>query len=104
MHFLFNSIAFYSFGTGAANYLWQPNRDSVSDLKESTSRFHFIALFLAAGVGAGLASHAYSLLFKLPRIVSGVKGSLPILPSLGASGSIYATVVLTALGRLSILD
>lgn len=42
-------------------------------------------------------SHAYSLLYMLPRALMGSR-SAAVLPSLGASGSIYATVVVTALG------
>lgn len=79
-------------------YLWQPNRDPGSNVIESTSRYHFLALFIAAGVISSLTSHLYSLMWKLPRALKGTKVP-PILPSLGASGSIYATVVVTALGK-----
>lgn len=79
-------------------YLWQPNRDPGSDLKESTSKYHFLALFATAGVVSALFSHAYSLLYMLPRALMGSRAAA-VLPSLGASGSIYATVVVTALGE-----
>ena len=80
-------------------YLRQSNRHSDSELKEATSRYHFIALFVAAGLASSLVSHVYTLAWKLPRLIRlGAGAASPILPSLGASGSIYATVVVTALG------
>lgn len=96
----------YCMRSGAIAYLWQPNRVSSSDLQESTSRYHFLAFFVAAGVFSSLTSHLYTLAWKLPRMTSAIlsgsglaaSGSTSILPSLGASGSIYATVVVTALG------
>ena len=80
-------------------YLWQPQAGSGDDQKESTSRYHFIALFLTAGVLSSLASHIYTLGWKLPRALATGAGRHAILPSLGASGAIYATIVVTALGE-----
>lgn len=86
----------------AMAYLWQPNREPGSDLKESTSKYHFLALFATAGVISALFSHTYSLLYMLPKALMGSR-SAAILPSLGASGSIYATVVVTALGMSKVV-
>jgi rhomboid-like protein len=56
-------------------------------------------MFIATGVIASLASHVYTLAFKLPKALAMKAGKHAILPSLGASGAIYATVVVTALGK-----
>jgi rhomboid-like protein len=66
-----------------------------------------------AGLFSGLVSHIVSAKFRYPRLISQLATSAPvtaksastavtktrdIVPSLGASGAIYGTVVVTALG------
>ncbi|KAJ1812956.1 hypothetical protein LPJ56_003634 [Coemansia sp. RSA 2599] len=65
-HFLFNSIALVSFGSSLANLIGPE---------------HFTAFYLSAGVFSSLASH----------LLSPLRPAL-ILPSLGASGAVYAVV------------
>ncbi|KAJ2702674.1 hypothetical protein FB645_004209 [Coemansia sp. IMI 203386] len=65
-HFLFNSIALVSFGTSLADIMGPE---------------HFTAFYLSAGVFSSLASH----------LLSPLRPAL-ILPSLGASGAVYAVV------------
>jgi rhomboid-like protein len=67
---------------------------------ESTSRYHFLALFVTAGIVSSLVSHCYTLLYVLPRALRSPTARSAIAPSHGASGSIYATIVITGLGVL----
>ena len=68
---------------------------------------------LPAGLFSGLVSHVVSVKFRYPRLISQLASSTTIttaatksaavktgdiIPSLGASGAIYAAVVMTALG------
>ncbi|KAF8547476.1 hypothetical protein OG21DRAFT_1527129 [Imleria badia] len=83
-----------------------------------SAQWHFLAFFISAGLFSGLVSHAASAKVLYPRflaylskqatvrsspaasaIVGDVAEQAPnkILPSLGASGAIYAAVTLTAL-------
>lgn len=64
---------------------------------ESTSRYHFLALFVTAGIISSLVSHCYTLLYILPRALKSAAARSAIAPSHGASGSIYTTIVITAL-------
>lgn len=83
--------------------------------------WHFLAFFLSAGMFSGLVSHVVSTKILFPRLVarastqasiraspaaSAIAGSTnvataaskgEILPSLGASGAVYAAVTLSAL-------
>ncbi|GAA6001133.1 rhomboid family intramembrane serine protease [Rhodotorula paludigena] len=94
-HLAFNSLALYSFTTSCFLCL---NHSDL--LPRSTSRFEFLAFFVSAGLVSSLASHLW-----FSRVVAGrLLQSLPaqrvrqaILPSLGASGAVYACVTLTAL-------
>ncbi|POY71850.1 hypothetical protein BMF94_5211 [Rhodotorula taiwanensis] len=97
-HLGFNSIALFSFSTAAFSALSHANSGL---LPRSTSRYEFLALFATAGVVSALASHVW-----FSRVIAGgllkrglttreVRGA--ILPSLGASGAVYALVTLTAL-------
>ncbi|KAH9928792.1 hypothetical protein B0H21DRAFT_762376 [Amylocystis lapponica] len=95
-HLLFNCMALASFGSSASQYLARTQPES---LRESTSKYHFLAFFVSAGLFSGLASHVVAARITFPRLVAGLIPDAPrtILPSLGASGAIYATVTLTAL-------
>lgn len=120
VHYAFNSIALYSFGSAAYTYLAKPNAkdidaeswfgfDSGLYLGTSTHAPHFLAFFLSAGLFASLSSHLNTVLFRLPRLVrdlthtarvstaTALAAHSAVLPSLGASGAIYATLTMTAL-------
>ncbi|KAF8127362.1 hypothetical protein EV363DRAFT_1515011, partial [Boletus edulis] len=113
-HLVANSMALASFGAAATHYLCaSPSRDP-----DISAQWHFLAFFLSAGLFSGLVSHCVSAKILYPRILSqiskqaavrsspaasalvgDVAQQVPdkILPSLGASGAIYAAVTLTAL-------
>ncbi|GAA5982146.1 hypothetical protein JCM10908_004758 [Rhodotorula pacifica] len=97
-HLGFNSIALFSFSSATFAALSHSDSDL---LPRSTSRYEFLALFATAGIVSALASHVW-----FSRVIAGglLKRGLTtrearsaILPSLGASGAIYALVSLTAL-------
>lgn len=111
-HFAFNSLALYSFGSAAYAYLAHPDREYDSlgvILPSSTTAYHFLAFFLTAGLFSSLSSHLSTVLVRLPRLlrdlasparvssISALAANQAVLPSLGASGAIYATLTLTAL-------
>lgn len=119
-HFAFNSIALYSFGSAAYTYLSKPPKDSdyssshpsyaaLHQLASSTTSYHFLAFFLTAGLFSSLSSHISTVLIRLPRLLrdlrtpgrissaSALAANSAVLPSLGASGAIYATLTMTAL-------
>ncbi|KAF7356624.1 Rhomboid domain-containing protein [Mycena venus] len=100
-HLLFNSMALLSFGAAVGHYLYvaQP---ATSNRLESTTGYHFLAMFISAGLVSSLASHMLRVriydrivasLSKMPGpIVRPIVGS-----SLGASGAIYACVTIAAM-------
>ena len=106
-HFAFNSIALSSFGAAAYSYIASPP-PGFEVISSSTHTPHFLAFLLAAGLTSSLASHLYTNIFRLPRLIRSIQNparlSSPhalasqqaILPSLGASGAIYAALTLTA--------
>ncbi|ORX40474.1 hypothetical protein BD324DRAFT_647404 [Kockovaella imperatae] len=106
-HLAFNCLALYSFGGAAYSFLSAPP-PGTTPLLSSTYTPHFLAFLLAAGLTSSLASHLWTNLFRLPRLLRALANpariSSPqalaaheaILPSLGASGAIYAAVTLTA--------
>jgi rhomboid-like protein len=122
-HYAFNSIALYSFGAAAYQYLSRPNAQDIDALSSdswfgfdhgpylgtSTTTPHFLAFFLAAGLFSSLSSHLNTVLFRLPRLIrdlsnaarvsstSALAAHSAVLPSLGASGAIYATLTMTSL-------
>ncbi|KAH7913821.1 hypothetical protein BJ138DRAFT_1133792 [Hygrophoropsis aurantiaca] len=117
LHLAANSIALTSFGSAATTYLSGAQISDPDFPPESTSRWHFLAFYLSAGVFSGLVSHVAAAKVLYPRLVSQLAKAAPItpavemasktsalprvreiLPSLGASGAIYAAVTLSALG------
>ncbi|KAH7885837.1 hypothetical protein F5I97DRAFT_1936814 [Phlebopus sp. FC_14] len=123
LHLLANSMALASFGSAAATYLFQQSANLPGHLPESTGKWHFLAFYITAGMFSGLVSHTVSTKVIFPRIMSELTTSAKIkasraassiaastgkaasstsatreiLPSIGASGAIYAAVTLSAL-------
>ncbi|KAL0143957.1 hypothetical protein V8B55DRAFT_1482164 [Mucor lusitanicus] len=71
-HFALNMVGLWSFGRV---------------VHDTLGREQFVAMYLSAGIGANVVSHACSL---------ALRNSRPLLPSLGASGAIYGLVASTA--------
>ncbi|KAN0088917.1 hypothetical protein V8E55_005974 [Tylopilus felleus] len=114
LHLATNSMALASFGAAATHYLCvAPSREP-----DISAQWHFLAFFISAGLFSGLVSHGVSAKLLYPRylahlfkqatvrsspaasaLVGDAAQHAPsrILPSLGASGAIYAAVTLTAL-------
>ncbi|KAG6898321.1 hypothetical protein C0992_011913 [Termitomyces sp. T32_za158] len=119
-------MALESFGSAAYIYLVKEQDKAAPAQLEVSSAWHFLAFFVSAGLFSGLVSHVVATKFMYPRMVarfsapsvpmkadtwasavasssasaaSAAKTAVfkPILPSLGASGAIYASVTLTAL-------
>jgi len=125
IHLAFNCLALESFGSAAYYYLIKEQAKESPPQLESTGTWHFLAFFISAGLFSGLVSHVVSAKFRYPRLVAelakssfaakrtdtwaaalstvsttarAAKKSVPdILPSLGASGAVYAAVTMTAL-------
>ncbi|KAF8892123.1 hypothetical protein BD779DRAFT_1511007 [Infundibulicybe gibba] len=126
IHLLFNCLALESFGSGAYYYLTREQAKTSPPQLESTGAWHFLAFFISAGLFSGLVSHVVAAKFQYPRLIAqlssastirkptdtwaaaiassssrATSSSAPavreILPSLGASGAVYAAVTLTAL-------
>ncbi|KAI5124254.1 hypothetical protein M0805_005103 [Coniferiporia weirii] len=127
IHLLANSFALVSFGSAATTYLSKKQAENREGLLESTPKYHFLAVFVGAGLFSALTSHVVAARITYPRLLSQFRASkaataaisesatafrragqaikekaaaaVPrdILPSLGASGAIYATVTITAL-------
>ncbi|KAJ2923697.1 hypothetical protein H1R20_g13394, partial [Candolleomyces eurysporus] len=126
-HLLLNCLALESFGSAAYFYLMREQAKSDPPTLESTGAYHFLAFFVSAGLFSGLVSHVASAKLLYPRLVkqfslpartipkpetwasavaapagtqaaAAVNKAVPtILPSLGASGAIYAALTMTAL-------
>ncbi|KAK1922274.1 hypothetical protein DB88DRAFT_390088 [Papiliotrema laurentii] len=106
-HLAFNSIALCSFGAAAFSYLASPPPDTPR-IASSTHTPHFYAFLLTAGLASSLASHLWTNLVRLPRLVrllnnparlsspQALAAQQGVMPSLGASGAIYAALTLTA--------
>ncbi|KAJ6518790.1 hypothetical protein C8R45DRAFT_949231 [Mycena sanguinolenta] len=103
LHLLFNSMALLSFGPIVGSYLYtsQPTARGTSNHLESTTGWHFLSFFIAAGLVSSLASHTLRVRLY-DRIVATLSnlsnpGRLQIIRgSLGASGAIYACVTFDA--------
>ncbi|PCH44142.1 hypothetical protein WOLCODRAFT_123083 [Wolfiporia cocos MD-104 SS10] len=122
LHYLFNTMALASFGSAATSYLTTKQQEP-GHLRESTSKWHFLAFFVSAGLFSSAVSHVITARITYPQLVSRLTRLAPSLtsgtfssastaarsstaaaeiastikPSLGASGAIYATVTLTAM-------
>ncbi|BGO91265.1 hypothetical protein NBRC10512_008243 [Rhodotorula toruloides] len=100
-HLAFNSIALFSFTTAAFGTFNFSELMSTESLPRSTSRYEFLAFFVTTGLVASLASHAWFARRVAGRLLAqGVPSSQVrqmVLPSLGASGAVYAIVSLSAL-------
>jgi len=116
LHLLFNCMALTSFGSATCEYLMREQAQCKSGLQESTIQYHLIALLISAGMFSGLVSHIVATRIQFPRIIAKLNQSRAqptaaaaaagssastvkeaILPSLGISGAIYSTVIITAL-------
>ncbi|KAG1864903.1 hypothetical protein F4604DRAFT_1782701 [Suillus subluteus] len=121
IHLLANSMALASFGSAATHYFTLEQLKHGEHQQEATAKWHFLAFFISAGLFSGLVSHVAACKVLFPRLVnqyttSAVIKNSPaaaaisstavktattapreILPSLGASGAIYAAVTVSAL-------
>jgi len=108
-HLLFNCMALTSFGSAAALYFHQKRKEDPTKLRESRYDYHFVAFYIAAGIFASLVSHVASARLIYPRLLAAASKAHPpgidaakvaakkMLPSLGASGAVYAAVAVSAL-------
>ena len=77
-------------------------------IPSSTYTPHFLAFLLCAGLTSSLASHVWTNIVRLPRLIKSLTSPArlsstqalaahqAIMPSLGASGAIYAALTMTA--------
>lgn len=96
-----------SFGAASYSYIASPPPGQVPP-PSSTHTPHFLAFLLVAGLTSSLASHLYTNLIRIPRLIRSLSNPARlssvqalaahqgILPSLGASGAIYAALTLSA--------
>ncbi|KAG2346696.1 hypothetical protein BDR05DRAFT_958846 [Suillus weaverae] len=121
IHLLANSMALASFGSAATHYFTLEQLKHGEHEQEATAKWHFLAFFISAGLFSGLVSHVAACKVLFPRLVNQYTASAviknspaaaaisstavktattaprEILPSLGASGAIYAAVTVSAL-------
>jgi len=105
-------MALTSFTATAGQYLIREQRNSPSGMPESSAHHHLFVFYICSGLFASLFSHIAWTRIVYPRVVAlvidpkspakglfskAVTANTQINPSLGASGAIYASVVLTAL-------
>ncbi|GAA5940068.1 rhomboid family intramembrane serine protease [Sporobolomyces koalae] len=96
-HFAFNSIGLFGFSTACFSYF---GYSQMELLPRSTSRYEFVAFFVAAGLASSFASHVWFsriIAGRLLRTGSAETVRASILPSLGASGAVYSCLTITAL-------
>ncbi|KAK7012225.1 rhomboid domain-containing protein [Favolaschia claudopus] len=103
-HLLFNSMALLSFGAATGAFLTGSlGPRGPSDRLESTNAYHFLAMFVAAGLVSSLVSHTVKLKVY-DRFTAHIAKSAPeslhrvpfIAGSLGASGAVYACIAISA--------
>ncbi|KAG0705596.1 hypothetical protein DFH29DRAFT_980840 [Suillus ampliporus] len=122
IHLLANSMALASFGSAATHYFTLEQLKHGEHQQEATAKWHFLAFFISAGLFSGLVSHVAACKVLFPRLITQYTASAviknspaaaaisstaaktatstaprEILPSLGASGAIYAAVTVSAL-------
>ncbi|KAI0946945.1 hypothetical protein AcV7_009521 [Taiwanofungus camphoratus] len=124
LHLLVNSMILSTFGSATTQWFAEETQKDSENLRESTSKWHFIAFFISAGLFSGLVSHIVSARVTFPRLVSRLTSStapgnsktltasitknrpfknaakeqsLTIPPSLGSSGAVYSTLVVVAM-------
>ncbi|KZP01648.1 hypothetical protein CALVIDRAFT_532421 [Calocera viscosa TUFC12733] len=109
LHIGFNMFALISFGSAAFDWLGAQQFSHSDREPESTYLYHSFSFYLLGGIFASLVSHVVATRFSFPRMVAALTtgnaatsaalaaNASSILPSLGASGAIYATVTLSAL-------
>ncbi|KAG1764054.1 hypothetical protein EDD22DRAFT_1049945 [Suillus occidentalis] len=121
IHLLANSMALASFGSAATHYFTLEQLKHDEHQQEATAKWHFLAFFISAGLFSGVVSHVAASKIMFPRLVNQYTASAviknspaasaisstvvktataaprEILPSLGASGAIYAAVTVSAL-------
>ncbi|KAG2121870.1 hypothetical protein DEU56DRAFT_833416 [Suillus clintonianus] len=121
IHLLANSMALASFGSAATHYFTLEQLKHGEHQQEATAKWHFLAFFISAGLFSGLVSHVAACKVLFPRLINQYTASAviknspaaaaisstaakvattaprEILPSLGASGAIYAAVTVSAL-------
>jgi rhomboid-like protein len=98
-------MALYGFAYMAFHYLKNqralgfPNLDENGNTMNVTSKYQFIATFMALGVIANLAPHYITLLaIRSPALMqSSAAPALRPHPGLGASGAVYGTMAICAL-------
>jgi rhomboid-like protein len=117
VHLVFNCMALSSFGAATSHFLAAEQINGPTGLREASPKWHFLAFFISAGLFSGLVSHVASATIRYPRLISQMVSAeaaaktavtttaaktaapktLDLLPSLGASGAVYAAAALTAL-------
>ncbi|SJX65329.1 related to PCP1-mitochondrial serine protease [Sporisorium reilianum f. sp. reilianum] len=98
VHYLFNNMALWSIG-GSALFV-AAHHTAGATIPEASTLAHFLAFFTAAGLFAATASHILTALrFRRTATLRGLaaaKATIGRHASLGASGAVYATLVLSA--------
>ncbi|KZT53399.1 hypothetical protein CALCODRAFT_440107 [Calocera cornea HHB12733] len=109
IHMGLNMFALVSFGSAAFDWLGAQQFGIQNLEPESTYIYHSFAFYLLGGIFSSLLSHVVATRFRFPRMLAALTAgnvsttaahaanATSILPSLGASGAIYATVTLSAL-------
>ncbi|EKM50154.1 uncharacterized protein PHACADRAFT_105762 [Phanerochaete carnosa HHB-10118-sp] len=122
LHLLFNCMALASFGkssgVAASVHLMKEQAKNPHGIQETDVTWHFLAFYMSAGLFSGMTSHVMTSKVLYPRMIARLTSKAKpvdaaavaktsetitetsektILPSLGASGAIYAAVTLTAL-------
>ncbi|KAG8903917.1 hypothetical protein FRB99_002574 [Tulasnella sp. 403] len=106
-HLAFNSIALISFAPSVAKLLHTfHDNGQYGHVLQSTINPHFLAFFIAAGCFSAWVSHfaqairvrhIFRNLARPEKATAAIAAASQIKPSLGASGAIYAMVVLTSI-------
>ncbi|PWY96992.1 hypothetical protein BCV70DRAFT_203259 [Testicularia cyperi] len=99
LHFLFNNFALWSIGGSALIYASHINYGQPL-VPEASRTPHFLSFFATAGVFAATVSHiATSIRFRRVAAIRGIEHAMATVGrqrSLGASGAVYAALVMSA--------